>query len=471
MSFATDSDDYITTGLLAEWQQALDDRGLRATGSPDHEAYIDDLVERLAEAGVQDVHAEPIPMRRWTPQAWSLRLGGVDVPTISPVAYSGATDEHGVTGVLSTVPASGVIGVVRVGLPPYSAGMFDALDWDAPRLPAHPSDYDPGEAYERVWLSQDEMRAQLARFRQSDAAGLIIVVDLPAAELESAYLLYDGVHRGMPALFVGREVGDAAFAAAARGETTTLTLTAVVEDAVTRNIVGVIPGASDELVVLQSHTDGTNGIEDNGPEAIIAMAQNLAARPRTELPRSILILLSTGHFAIEEAWGVEAFLARHRETLVPKIAAAISLEHLGARVAPEGRSGHKADQDYEFGCCFSTKHRPVIDAMRAALDQAQVTESRVVRPFVPDLTGRSPDGTTWPGDGGPFWHAAGLPSANFITGPGYLLNVEPVAQFIDVTAMRRQLIAFTDATLALAATPWADLHETVAPAEPASVDA
>ena len=469
MSFATDSDGFITAELLAQWQHALDERGLRATGSPAHDAYIDDLVERLSAAGVEDVRTEPIPMRRWTPQGWSLRVGDAELPTISPVSYSGATGADGVTGILSTEPAPGVIGVVRVGLPPYAAGMFDTLDWDAPRLPTHPSGYDPGEAYERVWLSQDEMRVQLARFRDADAAGLIIAVDLPAVELESAYLLYDGVHRGMPALFVGREAGDAVFAAATGREPATLTLTAVVEDAVTRNIVGIIPGASDELVVLQSHTDGTNGLEDNGPEAIIAMAQHLAARRAGELPRSILILLSTGHFAIEEAWGVEAFLAGHRETLVPKIAAAISLEHLGAGVAPEGRNGHKPDQDFEFGCCFSTKHRPVIDAMRAALDQAQVTESRVVRPFVPDLTGRSPDGTTWPGDGGPFWHAAGLPSANFITGPGYLLNVEPVEQFIDVAALRRQLIAFTDAVLTLAATPWEDLRESASPEEAASV--
>jgi hypothetical protein len=456
MAFPTAPDGFVTVELLTEWQRRLDDRGLRATGSDAHADYIDDLARRLGEAGVDNVTTEAIPMRRWAPQRWSLDAGGSDIRIISPVSYSGSTGAEGVTGPISTEPAAGEIGIVRVTLPPYNAGMFDMLDWGAPALPVHPTGYNPADPYERIWLSQDEMRTQLARFAAADAAGLIISVDLSADELTNAYLLYDGVHRGMPALFVGREEGDALLARV--GETATLTLEATVDEVETHNIMGLIPGASDEIIVVQSHTDGPNGLEDNGPEAIIAMAAHFARIPTGELDRGILILLTTGHFAIEEAWGVEAFLATHRDDLVPQIAAALCIEHLGARVAPEGWSGHRDDQEYEFGCCFTTHHEPVIVAMRSALDAAEVTESRVVRPFVPDHTGRSPDGLSWPGDGCPFWHAAGLPAANFITGPGYLLNAEPVAHLIDVEAMRRQLIAFTGAVRELSAVPWDQLH-------------
>jgi len=449
MGYPVASDGFLTTELLSSWQAELDARGLRATGSPEHAAYIDDLATRLAEAGVSNVVTEALPMRRWTPRTWSLRVGAESVRVISPVAYSGSTPAEGITAMLSAEPAEGAIGVVRISRPPYNAALFDALDWGAPDLPAHPAGYDPALPYERIWLSQDEMRAQLTRFAAAGAAGLVIAVDLPAAELPGAYLLYDGVHRGIPSLFVGRDEGEALLAHV--GEDATLVLDAVVEDAVTHNIIGLIPGASDELVAIQSHTDGTNGLEDNGPEAIIAMAAHLARTPRDELDRGILVLLTTGHFAIEEVWGMEAFLSAHREDLVPRIAAALCLEHLGAR-AVDG------DEEYEFGCCFATPHPPVIDAMRRALTTAEVTEARVVRPFVPDVTGRSPDGKTWPGDGGPFWHAAGLPSANFITGPNHLLNVEPVGDRIDVDAMRRQLVAFTGAVRELSRTPWSELR-------------
>ncbi|WP_405966611.1 hypothetical protein OG613_05390 [Streptomyces sp. NBC_00015] len=459
---SVDAGRFLPVETLTGWQQALDDRGLRATGSAAHADYIGDLARRLSEAGVPDVALEAVPMRRWSARRWGLRLAGPDsgaeVAVVSPVAYSGRTGADGVTGPLSPEPRTGAIGVVDITLPAFTAGDFDALDYGPSALAAAEPAYAPDQPYERVWLAHDQMRAELARFAAAGAAGLILVIDLPEEELGGGYLLYDGVHRTVPALFVGRESGRRLHEAARREMKVKLTLVADAAEVDTHNIVGIIPGASDELVVLQSHTDGSNGLEDNGCEAILAMAHYLARLPRQELPRSVLVLLSTGHFATEEAWGLEAFLERHREDLVPRTAAALCLEHLGALVAPAGCSDHVPGVTYEFGACFATPHPAVVDSMRSALVRAQVTEPRVLRPFVPHSSGSSPDGTTWPGDGGPFWHTAGLPAANFITGPGYLLNVEPVMDRIDVAALRRQAIAFTEAVLELAAVPWHELR-------------
>ena len=453
-----DPDDNTTLEELTRWQRDLDRRGLRATGSPAHSAYVDDLARRLADLGVPDVRTEVLPMRRWTPSHWELSVDGAPVPLTSFVAYSGSTGQDGVSGPLSTVPALGTIGVVDIPVVAFPAATFDGLDWDAPHEPVHAADYDPTAPYERVSFSQDLMREALARFQAGGSAGLVLVVDLPAEQIADGYLLYDGVFRDIPAVFVAREAAEPLRAAAGRGAPARLVLEAVVERVETANVVALIPGASDELVVLQSHTDGPNGIEDNGPEAILAMAAHLAALPRQELPRSVLVLLSTGHFAIEEAWGVEDFLARHADDLVPRIAAVLSLEHLGALPSRIDR-GRGADLPaFEFGCSFASPHRALIDIVRAAMSRAAVTEARVLRPFVPETSGRSPDGLTWPGDGGPFWHAAGLPTANFITGPDYLFNVEPVMEFIDVAALRRQAIAFTQAVLELGAVPWDELH-------------
>ncbi|WP_405904083.1 hypothetical protein OG696_35830 [Streptomyces sp. NBC_00656] len=453
---------FVGPGVLDVWQRELDARGLRATGSDSHHDYIASLADRLAFVGVSDIRQEVLPLRRWTPQRVRLALhqedGAVEVPVVSPVAYSGCTAPQGVTASLSAEPVTGRIGVADVPLPALQARVFDDLDWGGPEDIRHVADYDPATPYERVWLSQDVMREQLSRFAQAGAAGLVLVVDLPAEALHEGYLLYDGVHRGLPAVFVSREQGEHLRAAAARGQVATLVLEAHAEHVETSNVLGLIPGASDELVVLHSHTDGTNGLEDNGPEAILAMAQYLARVPRQELPRGVLILLTTGHFATHTAWGLEDFLDRHRDDLVPKIAAALCLEHLGALPWSLDRQEGVPASEYEFGCVFASPHQAVIDTVRRGLDRAGVTESRVLRPFVPDTTGRSPDGTTWPGDGSAFWHNAGLPSANFITGPGYLLNAEPVIDLIDVAAMRRQAIAFTETVIDLCAAPWADLH-------------
>jgi hypothetical protein len=453
-----DGADFTSVEELTRWTLDLDRRGLRATGSPAHKEYIDDLARRMHALGLVDVHQEGQYMRRWTPHCWGLMVDGESVSTTSFVSYSGSTGPQGVTGKLSYQPVPGVIGVVEVPAIGFPMAMFDSLDWDAPTQPAHDIDFFPETPFERVWLSQDLMRAALARFEQGGAAGLVIVVDLPAEHITDGYLLYDGVHRQIPAVFVSREAAAGLREAESRGAEAVLTLEAGVEQVETHNVLGLIPGVSDELIVLQSHTDGTNGLEDNGPEAILAMAGYLAAQPREQLPRTVLVLLTTGHFAIEESWGVEHFLYSHADDLVPRIAAVLSLEHLGALPSRVDRDRGTDVPEHEFGAFFTSPHRAVIDSVRAAMIDAAVTDARVLRPFVPDVSGHSPDGMTWPGDGGPFWHTAGLPTANFITGPDYLLNVESVMEFIDVEAMRRQAIAFTEATLELSAVPWQQLH-------------
>ena len=134
---SVDSDRFLPLEQLAEWQRTLDERGLRATGSPEHAAYVSDLAERLTAVGVQDVRLEPVPMRRWTPQRWGLDLVDDDGPPRrcpwSPTSPTpGSTGPDGVIGILSAEPVAGTIGLVDIPLVGMAAGDFDGLDWDAP---------------------------------------------------------------------------------------------------------------------------------------------------------------------------------------------------------------------------------------------------------------------------------------------------------------------------------------------------
>ena len=44
----------------------------------------------------------------------------------------------------------------------------------------------------------------------------------------------------------------------------------------TPTVIATIPGQSPQRIVIDSHTDGTNAVEDNGPVAMVAMARYLA---------------------------------------------------------------------------------------------------------------------------------------------------------------------------------------------------
>jgi hypothetical protein len=219
----------------------------------------------------------------------------------------------------------------------------------------------------------------------------------------------------------------------------------------TRNLVGLIPGASDELMVLHSHTDGPNAIEDNGPNAIVAISQYLARLPRHALPRTVMVLLTTGHFA--GGAGVEAFVARHRSGSLRRTAAAVTLEHLGAREWNPQPGGHsRLTGHLEPASIFAPESSALVDAAYAALSSARDDPGSVIRPFT--AAPGSLDGHGWPAEGTQLWTMGRIPTANYITGPTYLLNWGiPTIDKLDVVKMRAEAIAFTEMLLRLSRQP------------------
>ncbi|MEG1051370.1 MAG: hypothetical protein RSF79_04870, partial [Janthinobacterium sp.] len=102
-----DATQFLSRKQLVDWQVDLDERRLRATGSPRHEAYIDALRERLARAGVKQLRFEPVSFRQWSvqPEDWGLEVVSGDWPGVLPSAgyipYSGMTPPSGMTGRLA----------------------------------------------------------------------------------------------------------------------------------------------------------------------------------------------------------------------------------------------------------------------------------------------------------------------------------------------------------------------------------
>jgi hypothetical protein len=473
---------------LRDWQSALDDLGLRATGSPTHDQYIQSLATRLEQVGVQQVHTEAVAFTKWAPSNWSLDVitgpGQGSVPVAAYIPYSGQTPSTGITGPLVlaatggtsnpqpptlTLPSvspsvlSSQIVLFDVLPKPLTNAFFDALDWGAPTQPQHPPGYSPATAYDRMWIAQPT--TPMDQLSDAKVAGAIGILDLPAEAAQGMYMPYDAKLRNVPAMFVDRDTGARLRQVAQAGGSVRLTLEAQVAPTTSPNLIGVIPGKSDQLVILECHTDGTNGVEDNGPEAILAICQYLARLPRSALPRTVLVLLSTGHFAAGDLGAVD-FVNRHHDDLIKRTAAELTIEHLGALEWLPGPDGRYAlTGNYEIGGSFVSPFSAYVQMMRGTLQRAAVTDARVLRPWVPfewtdPSPGAPPDGLTYPGDGESFWARGALPAGNFITGPNYLLNGGMrVAEMIDIKAVRRQAIAFTDLILQLTRIPLTQLDQ------------
>jgi hypothetical protein len=457
-----DQSQFMSAGELLEWHRELDALGLRATGSAVHEHYIDTLHERLARAGVARLRFEQVPHQRWLAQRWSLCVSNQPVPTASYIPYSGGTAAGGVSGPLVVVdpqapPARGSLRgkIALFSLPqqPLTFGAFGAVAYKS---------YDPAGivkptgTYARSWLSITTLIEILDSLVSAQAAACVCVLDLPADAAHGAYYPYDGVIRPVPGVFVDAPTGARLIRTAGAGATARLELSSQTRHVHTRNLLGLIRGASDQLILLHSHTDGPNAIEDNGPNAIVAISQYLARLPRRSLPRSVLVLLTTGHFA--GGAGVVSFVERHRSGTLRRTAAAVTLEHLGAlewNPQPEGHTrltGHA-----EVGTIFTPENSVLLKASYGALRRANADPSSVLRPIT--AVAGSPDGHGWPAEGTQLWTIGAVPTANFITGPTYLLNWGiPTVDKLDVRRMRAEAIAFAEMLLGLSRQPTASLH-------------
>ena len=455
--------------LLKTWQRQLDELGLRATGTRVHERYIDTLHERLQRAGVEDVHSESVPFKRWTTHEWKLEIvGGTSagpVKTASYIPYTGHTSTSGVSGPLVVVdpnnpPGPGslkgkiaIFDVTNVTLP---WSYFLSIGYEGKTYDPQGIFSDPNGVYSRSWLGIDAIIDLLEQAGRAGARGVIGVLDLPADAAHGAYYPYDGTIRDVPGVYVDRKVGDRLKQLARSGARARLTVPSKIVRTKSRNLIGVIPGASRELTILHSHTDGPNGIEDNGPDSIVAACRYLTSRRRTRLPRTILVLLTTGHFI--GAKGVESFVNRHKDDLLRRAAAAVTLEHLGAEEWNPGPDGHShLTGNHEPGTFFTPESRALVGRSFRALKRAKDAPSSVLRPYVP--APGSPDGHGWPAEGTGLWTQGALPTTNYITGPTYLLNWGiPTTDKYNARLARRETIAFTELVLRLSQVPRSQLR-------------
>ncbi|WOD27265.1 hypothetical protein RYH70_14700 [Alloalcanivorax xenomutans] len=469
-----DANQFISVDQLKQWHRELDALGLRDTGGPAEDAYIRTLAGRLDCAGVRDVVLEPVTFPRWSTTDWRLTLNGEPLRVASYIPYSGSTPEHGVTAptvhvdITQPVDPSTVAGrIVLFDVPNITVPTRFFLDnamhvWDPL------SSFSPDEPYSRPYLAIDAVTRTLGALGDTEAVGAIGILQMPYETAHGSYFPYDGIIRRVPALYVDRDLGEQ-LKGLSNGTELTLHLPASVADTATHNVVAMIPGASDEITVIHSHTDGTNGLEDNGPDAIIGIAQYLARLPQSALPRTVMVMFSSGHFA--GGVGIEGFLRQHADDgLLDRIKSIITVEHLGAqRWEPDGNGILQPTGLDELACFFAPRIQSLADAAYHAAEAADAGPVIISAPLNPDADASKHE-AVWPGEGQYFYSHNKMSDANYITGPNYLLNwgVDTVGK-TDFQRVHSLMVAFTRMVLDLSKVPAEDLtslSETIEPMAP-----
>ena len=343
-----DLSEYTSPEALQREVEKMNAFGVRLTGSAPHKQFIAYLRQQAQDMGLR-VYSDPHYFNRWEAKRASIVLHDadktVDIPVSSVFPYSGETPPEGVTGELVLLKnkrigffeARGKIAVAKVGnlsqLPSKVA--FDERR-SQPESLHLPKNYSGPVATSFV---------NFPFLAAAKAAGVKAVICIwqgfPDALAEGQYLPFIMDYQGIPALWVNETVGQRVIEAAEAAKRATLTLEAEREyNCESETFYCILDGqTADEAVIVNTHTDGTNCIEENGPIALLALLRALKDKP---LRRKHIFVFTTGHFRLPDfrdalGGGVQAtsrWLADHQDLWNGKrghvrAVAGVSIEHLG----------------------------------------------------------------------------------------------------------------------------------------------
>jgi hypothetical protein len=301
-----------------------------------------------------------------------------------------------------------------------------------------------------AWLSDLEAAAR---------AGVLGVVCVwrgcSANNAAFQYLPFDTAFQGCPAAWVDGPSGDRLARLAREGGRVRLKLDATHDrDAETDTLYAIVPGkTAGEAIIVNTHTDGPNACEENGPVALLALAQCLRD-PQPQ--RTIVFVFVTGHFQLPQL-GVKSqatgtWLRHHPELWDGepghlKAVAGVTLEHLGALEWKDVGGTYQATGKVELELVYTanqTLDRIYVDKRRTGTMQRTMT----LRP-VNDI---------YFGEGEPLYRA-GIPTISLIPFPDYLCAAAPTGYIerLDPKLMCEQIRTFADVVDELDRTPAAGI--------------
>lgn len=283
----------------------------RATGTPGGAAAADYVAGRFRAAGLSDVDFLEVPSYSWHAATCRLTVAGRDLPC-GPVLHS-ALPAHDATGRLGGTVRAGVVDIGDGKVEDHDVRgrivLFDlAFEMSLYSLLLL-SEYvhDPG----RRMLRHDVLRSRnpyvtsltqvVSAATEAGAVGVVGVLrDYPeSVRYHNEY--YRRSLLQLPGVWVTRSTGATLRGLLRRDTEAELELVVDRERVSSRTVLGVIPGRTQETVMVQSHHDsvGPGAVEDaSGSAEVIALAEHygrLAAQGAVR-EKTLLFVTFDSHF-------------------------------------------------------------------------------------------------------------------------------------------------------------------------------
>ncbi|MCD2498091.1 MULTISPECIES: M28 family peptidase [Microbacterium] len=424
----------------------------RATGSPGGAAAAGYVQRRFAQAGL-DTQIMEVASYAWRAREHGLTVGDTRIDC-SPILHSGLAG-HTWTGVAEhRVDAPVVdIGAGRVRSHDVRGAivLFD-LTFDmtlAHTLPLTLFIHDPGRRVLRrdVLRSRNPYVTSLARtMREAAAAGAIGVIGVLRDYPDSLGYHNEYYRRTLfplPGVWVTRAGGERLRSALAKRASAALTLDITREEVISRTVIGVLAGASDDAIMIQSHHDsvGAGAVEDaSGTAEVIALAEHYgrAAAGGARRDKTLLFVTFDTHFT-----GYQAHQEFARRYVLSRnspwnIVLNTTIEHIGLRAVEGADGGFRSTGETEPRGIFLNVN-PAFTARIARAVRRNALHSTTLMGAAPleFFAGGIPTDAS-------FTLVSGVPTVSLISGPLYLYDDVDTIDRIDVDQLAPVARFFTD---------------------------
>ena len=398
---------------LWKWLEKLSEWCPAYTGSPGHVKYVDFLDHKLREAKLTP-QRKTFKLPYWELKAYGLELNGEKIHAASYRPYSGVTPASGIVaplhfvGMGSKLDLAGVAGkIALIEMPP--APDMSGQEVRGELLGTYPANL-PHRNVRSGVIGVYRYTPDLKALEKAGAAAVIYIWNnISDGNAEDQALPFASPSSSVPALWVNPSTGRRLKTAAASGASVRFTLDAVTHpDTPTDNLWAVLPGKTDEVIIVNTHTDGCNACEENGGLGVVALAKYFAKIPQSQRNRTLVFLMTTGHFGHGYVRGTQDWRNTNPD-LMKRAVACVTIEHMAATewVDHPSANEYKPSGEYEWGLCY-TPLRPEGSVFLKAVDGTEAKNTFAYRP----------DGA-YPGEGAGFW-AAGIPTISYIPTPQYL---------------------------------------------------
>ena len=323
--------------------------GTRLTGSKGHAEFIEYLKDEINKMGIR-IFSDPFYFNRWEEKESSIEIidGGenINIPVSSAYPYSGETSESGITEELvyvndiTDIPKiNGKIAVFEISNVNFipSEVAFD-------KRSSYPEDVVLPDKYEGPVITSfvQCFNGVISKLNKAKAV-ILIWKGLHDDCVKGQYLSFILGYQKIPMLWVTETDGKKVIEAAKEHKSAKFVLTAHTEEnAFTESFYCILKGKNPkETVIVNTHTDGTNCVEENGAIALLELMRNLKD---AELERTHIFVFTTGHFRLPRFKDIRTgsfqsasrWLAMHRDLWDGvgshfKCVANLTLEHMGCK--------------------------------------------------------------------------------------------------------------------------------------------